>query len=114
VRAEGASQVVVLASNYGEAGAVERYGEPATRSSVYSGHMGFWYWGPPRAAPTAPAVTVGEDRAFLLRWFSTCGPAGRLDNHVDLDDDEQGASLFVCRGLRGTWAGVWPSLRAEG
>jgi hypothetical protein len=39
VRAHGA----ILTSNYGEAGAVDRYGPALGLPAAYSGHMGFWY-----------------------------------------------------------------------
>ena len=50
------SSAVVLASNYGEAGAVDRYGQAAGLPPAYSGHNGYWHWGrrSPQRAPQWP------------------------------------------------------------
>ena len=38
---------VVLTGNYGEAGAIDRYGAALGLPAAYSGHNAFWEWGPP-------------------------------------------------------------------
>jgi len=43
--ADEREHAVILAINYGEAGAVELLGEDLP--PVYSGHNGFGFWGPP-------------------------------------------------------------------
>jgi hypothetical protein len=100
---------VILASNYGEAGAVERY----AHVTAYSPHMGFWWWGPPPGHP-ATVVTVGYPEDYLLRFFGRCTLRTRLDNHLDLDNDEQGSHVFICDGMRGSWATLWPRLKDVG
>jgi hypothetical protein len=44
-----------------------------------------------------------------MRGFAT-----RLDNHLDVNDDEQGAPVWVCSDLRASWAAIWPTLRHFG
>jgi 4-amino-4-deoxy-L-arabinose transferase-like glycosyltransferase len=99
----------VLTSNYGEAGAVDYYGPADGLPAAYSGHMSFWYWGPPPAAATT-AIVVGYDRSDL----GFCGRlrlAATLNNHVGVSDDEQGAPVWICQDLHITWAALWPSQR---
>lgn len=103
----------IVTANYGEAGAIDRYGADLHLPAAHSGHNSYWSWGPPRDDAGA-VVAVGLDRAFLSRWFSSVRLATRLDNHLDVDDDEQGEPVFVCRGLRGSWATVWPHFRHLG
>lgn len=97
---------LVVAQNYGEAGALDFYG---SRVPVYSGHNGFGDWGPPPAATTGPVVLVGYDTAPA--WAQGCREAARVDNGVDVDDEEQGHVVLVCAGPRGTWASVWDEVR---
>jgi len=104
---------VVLASNYGEAGAVDRFGPADGLPAVYSGHNGYWYWGPPPAA-TGTTVAVGFDRGTLAAFCGSLRFATRLDNHLDVNDDEQGAPVWVCSDLRASWAAIWPTLRHFG
>jgi len=108
--AEQRRATVVLASNYGEAGAVDRYGPANGLPAVYSGHMAYWYWGPPPASTTT-AVAVGFERSTLAAFCGALVLAARLDNHVDVDDDEQNEPVWVCSDLRAPWRRIWPTLR---
>jgi hypothetical protein len=107
------ASTIVLASNYGEAGAVDRFGRADGLPAAYGVHNGFWYWGPPPASATA-AVAVGFDHGTLARVCGTLRLAGHLDNHVGVADDEQGAPVWVCSALRAPWPVLWPSLRVLG
>src|SRR5262245_31692210 len=107
------ASTIVLASNYGEAGAVDRFGAADGLPAAYGVHNGFWYWGPPPASATA-AVAVGFDPGTLARVCGTLRLAGRLDNHVGVADDEQGAPVWVCSALRAPWPVLWPRLRVLG
>ncbi|MFD2092058.1 glycosyltransferase family 39 protein [Blastococcus deserti] len=102
------ARVVVLAGNYGEAGAVDRY-TPGL-GPAYSGHNSYWTWGPPpEEADAVVAVGVPEDR--LARWFGEVRVAGRVDNGVGLDNDEQGTEILTATGRRLPWSEIWPELR---
>jgi 4-amino-4-deoxy-L-arabinose transferase-like glycosyltransferase len=104
---------VVLASNYGEAGAVDLYGPADGLPAVYSGHNAYWYWGPPPVSATE-AVAVGFDRSRLLPVCGSLALATHLDNHLGIDNQEQGAPVWVCGRLKSPWKTVWPSLRDFG
>ena len=107
------ASAVVLARNYGEAGAVERFGPALGLPEVYSGHNAYHSWGPPPPG-SGPVIAVGLDEERLRTMFDSVEPAARIDNGVELDNDEQGRTVWVCRGLRGTWAQGWPGLRRLG
>lgn len=42
-----AERSVILTRNYGEAGAIDRNGPRLGLPPAYSGHNGYWEWGPP-------------------------------------------------------------------
>jgi hypothetical protein len=109
VRAHGA----ILASNYGEAGAVDRYGPALGLPAAYSGHMGFWYWGPPPATASS-VLGIGFDPGYLARFFTKVRLIARLDNHLEVNNDEQHAPLWFASRLRGSWATRWPQLKELG
>lgn len=102
-------RAVVFTTNYGEAGAIELLGEDVP--SVYSGHNGFGHWGPP--PEDAPhTIFVGHwDGPAISRLFGSCALHGRVDNGIDLDNEEQGAGVWVCRDRARTWEELWPLLR---
>lgn len=100
---------VVLTQNYGQAGAIDRYGPALGLPPAYSGHNGYADWGPP-TEHDLPVVAVGVPRQELQRWFAQCQPAARVDNGVGLDNEEQGTAIHLCTGRRGTWASLWPDI----
>ncbi|HEU5267536.1 MAG TPA: glycosyltransferase family 39 protein [Jatrophihabitans sp.] len=102
----------IVASNYGEAGAIDRYGPALGLPRVYSGQNQLYFQGrPPDSATTAVVVGGQVDDARGL--FRSCRPAGKLDNGVDVDNEEQGEPIVVCRGPIGGWAAVWPKFKHE-
>jgi 4-amino-4-deoxy-L-arabinose transferase-like glycosyltransferase len=100
-------QAIVFASNYGEAGAVDRYGGAYGLPAVYSGQNQLYFQGRPPDSATI-AVVVGGQLDDLRGWFASCAVHARLDNGVGVDNEEQGEPVAVCRGPVGGWATVWP------
>jgi 4-amino-4-deoxy-L-arabinose transferase-like glycosyltransferase len=101
---------VVLTSNYGEAGAIDRYGPAVGLPGAYSGHNNYWLWGPPPERRTA-AILVGFGRPYLRTRFAGLRRTGTLRNGEGVNNDEQGLPIFTARTIRGTWAGQWRHLR---
>ena len=97
-------------ANYGEAGALEWYGSDVP---VFSGHNGYAAWGPPAGVLTGPVVLVGYEGA--PDWAVGCRTVARVDNGVDVDNEEQGGIVQVCDGPRArgptVWAEVTPARR---
>jgi hypothetical protein len=104
------AHATILTSNYGEAGAVDRYGPALGLPAVYSGHMGFWYWGPPPASATS-VLGVGFDPGYLQRFFAHVRLVARLNNHLQVNNDEQRAPVWLATGLRESWTLIWPRLK---
>jgi len=57
-------------ANYGEGGALERFGSSYALPSVYSGHNSFSWWGPPSPA-LGTTIGVGLDRDELAPYFDS-------------------------------------------
>ena len=100
------AQTQLVASNYGEAGALERYGAGLPR--VFSGQNGLYEQG----TPTAPMVIViGGQLPGVTQWFASCQVKAHLDNGDDVDNEEQDEPIAVCRNPIGGWASVWPHFK---
>ncbi len=104
------SVAAVLTGNYGEAGAVGRYGAAFGLPAAYSGANDYWLWGPPPPGDTV-AVAVNVSPALLHRWFSSVRVAAVYRNGLRVSDDEEGAVVYVATGLRSPWVTAWPSFR---
>jgi hypothetical protein len=100
----------ILAGNYGEAGAIERYGPGLALPQAYSGANNFWLWGPPPGADTS-AIAVNVDPALLRREFADVRQVATFWNGLGVSDDEQGVRVFLATGLRTSWAQAWPTFR---
>ncbi|MTK02151.1 glycosyltransferase family 39 protein [Micromonospora sp. CP22] len=100
-------RAVILTGNYGEAGAVARFGARRGLPAAYSGHNSMADFGrPPDDADVV--IAVGFARPDRLRsWFTDVTLAGRVDLGVTVDNDENGGPIWVCRGLRRPWADIW-------
>jgi len=101
------AHAVLLTGNYGEAGALHKYGPRYRLPAVYSGHNELYNFGPPPDSATV-AVVVGMDPARLNAVFTTCTTMGGLDNRVGVDNEEQGVAIRVCHGPREPWRALWP------
>ena len=103
---------MILTDNYGEAGAVDRYGPDLGLPRAYSGHNAYGDWGPPPNG-SAPVVAIGLPLADLAR-LQGCRVVARIDNGLGIDNDEQGTHVDVCRGPVRPWSQEWPALRHLG
>jgi hypothetical protein len=103
-------RTTILAGNYGEAGALDRYGPGLSLPQEYSGANTFWYWGPPPASATT-AIAVNLDPALLRKYFTHVRLVATFWNGLGVSDDEQGVQIFVATGLRSSWRAAWPAFR---
>ena len=104
------AHTTILTGNYGEAGAIDRYGRQFGLPAVYSGANTFWLWGPPPAADTS-ALAVNVDPALLHREFAHVRQVATFRNGLGVDDDEQGVPVYLATGLTSSWARAWPAFR---
>ena len=101
----------IYASNYGEQGAIARYGPALGLPRAYSGHNALWRFGrPPDGA--APVIVLGfRERGWLEGLFVGCREAARVDNGLEVENEEQGGPIWVCEGPARPWSTLWPTLR---
>jgi hypothetical protein len=93
---------VIFTRNYGQAGAVERYGPELGLPQPYSGHMSYADWGPPPASD-APVVVVGGPPAV----FTGCRVV--VTHRAVIANEEDGTEISLCDPVN--WSHVWPQLR---
>ena len=104
-------RATVLAGNYGEAGAVDRYGPALGLPAVYSGANNFWLWGPPPAADTV-AVAIDVDPALLRREFSQVDGSRPCTTTASAWPTTRRARWSTSRpACAATWAADWPAFR---
>jgi 4-amino-4-deoxy-L-arabinose transferase-like glycosyltransferase len=106
---------VVLAANYGEAGAVNLLGPQYGLPPVISGGNSFWVhgYGDP---PPETVIVVGFSRSFVERNFSSCQLAAKIWNEFGVENEEtrDHPDIFVCRDLKQSWPDFWKTFQYFG
>ena len=106
--------VAVFTSNYGEAGALERYGRAeGLRLPIVTGHNAYGEWGPPPGTPTE-VVAAGEFRSVdLLQRWDRVQLIGRfrLPRGIENEETDEGTAFYRCSGPKGSWAEMWSTIR---
>jgi hypothetical protein len=104
---EDQARAVIVTANYGEAGALDKYGHDLP--AAYSGHNELWFRGRPADDETV-LIAVGYGPALGAR-FASCTVAVDLDNGVDIPNEEQENDVRVCRDPHRPWSMMWPEFQ---
>jgi 4-amino-4-deoxy-L-arabinose transferase-like glycosyltransferase len=98
-RANGA----ILAHNYGEASALDFYGQGLP--PVLSGHLSWQYWRP-KHLPQTFVLTVGYQPSELKPLCASWTVVAHVENRWNLDNEERGQPIATCmlkRPLGSDW-----------
>jgi hypothetical protein len=109
----GDPSAAIVASNYGEAGAVDYYGAHRGLPRAYAVQNSYWWWGRPPAT-TTQVLAIGFARDTLRGVFATVTPMGRLHNRYAVGNVEQDRPLWRCADPRVPWPVLWRRLRVYG
>ncbi len=101
-------QTVILALNYGEAGALDFYGPRFGLPPALTNQGTYYLWGPgPRTG--AIAIAIGPHRDRLAALYDTVTLAARIDEPRAVPE-EQHLEIFLCRSAHETVQQLWPRL----
>jgi hypothetical protein len=106
------ARAVILTANYGEAGAIDRYGPGLGLPPATSGHNGYWFWARD-AQPGTPLVAVGIPVERLAGLCEGARQVATLDNPYGVANQERGQPVVVCAATRMRLR-AWPELRRYG
>lgn len=101
---------VIFTQNYGQAGAIARYGPDLGLPRAYSGHNSYHGWGPPPDR-AAPVVVIG---AVEMEGFRDCKQSTRIEIEGGVENEEQGTPVWTCAGTTQPWSELWPDLERLG
>ncbi len=104
-------RTVLLASNYGEAGAIDfygpRYGLPKARAFVGT----YWFFGP--GDLPGDVIVLHGFREESVRDFCGSLTAAGYVTHPYAVEEERDLTIHVCREPRTTLQDLWPQLAGE-
>jgi hypothetical protein len=102
------SNTAIVALNYGEAGALDRYGHGLP--PVISSELTYWYWKPRDLSP-ATVITIGYDASDMAPYFSSCTPVATVPSFDGISNEEVGDPIMLCRGPILPFDVVWQRLK---
>lgn len=97
------AHLVVLTANYGEAGAIDRYGPDHGLPPAYSRHNADGQWGPPPDI-VGPVIAVGFQSVQAAAFLRGCTLAARIGNTAGIDNHEKGEPVLICTGPPRSWS----------
>jgi 4-amino-4-deoxy-L-arabinose transferase-like glycosyltransferase len=101
-------EAVIIAGNYGEAGAAEFYANRYRLPPVVSPAGSFWFFGPgDRAGRTA--IVIGEPPPELLRLYGDVRNAAHIVSPWSVAEERE-LDVLVARQPKTTLQALWPAL----
>ncbi len=103
---EDQKRTVILATNYGEAGALDFLGRglPPARS----GHNNYWLWGPGERPGEVVILIEDTTAEHLQQYFDSVQEVGTMDNSEWEMPWEKDASIWLLRGPHQSLQQLWP------
>jgi hypothetical protein len=104
-------RTIILAGNYGEAGALDLYGRDLGLPPVISGADSFWYRGYGDPEPET-VIVVGLERGYAEQFLQSCTFAGTVTNHYGIKNEEttRHTGLYICRQPHRPWSEMWKDM----
>lgn len=99
---------VILAENYGEAGAIKILGDKYNLPNPVSRHGSFWTWGPGEKEGEV-FISVGNEEDVVNKLFEE-KKLVKMVTHKYAIDEENNIPVYLCRKPRTTLHQLWPEL----
>jgi 4-amino-4-deoxy-L-arabinose transferase-like glycosyltransferase len=109
---EDKESTVILAGNYGEAGALDLYGDEYALPRIISGSNSYWYRGYGEPEPET-VIVVGFESSYAGQFFKSCTYSGTVTNQYGVKNEESSyhTGLYICREPRRPWSEMWQAMR---
>lgn len=111
---EEKSKCLIYVRNYGEAGAIDFFGQNLGLPKATCAHNNYWFWGLQEGRTGEVAIIRGsskdidESRADLEEYFDSV-EFGATFTHPYCMPYENNSHFFICRGFHGSFEDIWES-----
>lgn len=109
IRHGSEGQLGIYCTNYGEASAVDVFGNAYGLPTPISGHQHYWYWGS-RGELHNSIVVVGQHREDIEKAYRDVQPIGVIHAPYAMPF-EDGATIWLAQGRRHSPDEIWASAR---
>jgi hypothetical protein len=106
------ARVAILTKNYGQAGAIDYFGQALGLPHAISGHNNYFLWGPQEYTGEV-VIAVGMPLDDLKATFDQIDQAATI-NYEYAIPEENNLPVYVCRKPKMTLQQAWPRLKFYG
>ena len=100
-------QTAILASNYGEAAAIDFFGPKYGLPEAICPQQNYYYWGPGNY--TGESIILLGPNPKIEQECTTVEPVGFVSNEYSMPGEH--FPILLCGGLKHSLKSIWPSLR---
>jgi hypothetical protein len=101
-------RTAILGSNYGQAGAIDLFGQKYGLPKAISTHQSYYLWGP-RDYTGESVIVLGAQRQNLEQLFASVEDIGTVYHPYSMPYEH--FTLFYCRGIKTPLPELWPRLK---
>jgi MFS family permease len=107
---EEQADTVIFAQNYGEAGAIDLFGESLGLPKAISGHQQYWYWGP-KGSKGGNLLLLGRHSVGdLPQHCQEVREMGQVGTEWSIPYEHW--TIYFCRNVDVNLADIWPREKA--
>jgi hypothetical protein len=99
------AECVIGASNYGEAGAIDLFGNQYGLPNAVSTHNNYWFWGP-GTKPGKVLLVIGGSKQGYEELYEDVQVAATFTQPYAA---ESGIRIYLCRKPKTTLQAFWPT-----
>lgn len=107
--ADEKKKAIIIAQNYGEAGAIDYYRKQFNLPGAYSLHNSYWMWGPPTNWDGSLAIVIGLNKEYSSKFFEEIELAATHYNNYGMPYEN--VEIFICRRIKTPIEDVWKKIK---
>jgi len=105
---EERARTAIFANNFGEAGAIDFFGQALGLPKAICNHQSYWLWGP-RQYDGSIVIVLGSDGTGDREHFQSVEAIGHVEHPYSRRDEH--FDIFLCRGFTGDLRTDWSKIK---
>lgn len=102
------TRTAILAGTYGQAAAIDLFGQKYGLPAAISPHQSYFFWGP-RDYTGENVIVLGIRREELERYFNSIEPAGQVRHPYAMPNEH--FTIYYCRQPKTSLQVLWPTIK---
>jgi hypothetical protein len=105
---EERTQTAIFGGNFGQAGAVDLFGQKYGLPQAIGTHQNYWYWGP-RGYSGESVLVMGARLSDLEPFWKEITPVGHVYHPYAMPYEE--FEIYHCKGIKEPMSELWPKIK---